>query len=76
MTLRATLDVFSGDAAGTVLLDGEWSLQSEKGVEVIRRRERIEIPGGTPSPAGEAEGMSRALAAFADRIAAAVGSAH
>ncbi|MBV8518017.1 MAG: membrane integrity-associated transporter subunit PqiC [Acidobacteria bacterium] len=62
---------FSAGPANTITLDAHWTLRAP-GVAAISHREQITIDIASLDSAQIADGMSRALAALADRIAAQV----
>ncbi len=74
--LVVNLDEFAADAAGHVVLDGNWALLAGTAREpALRRHERIVIDRPARDAAEEAAAMSLALDELADRIAAAIATA-
>lgn len=71
--LSVTILRFDADATGRVVLDAQWSL-AVAGRNGPRHRDTLEIPAEIPARGGEpaalVAAMSRAVAAFADRVAA------
>jgi uncharacterized protein len=73
-SLDVEIERFEGDLGGTVALVAHWTMRDPgKSAETrLRRDERIEIPGVSSDVDATVTGMGRALAALADRIAAAL----
>ncbi|HJS86857.1 MAG TPA: PqiC family protein [Acetobacteraceae bacterium] len=71
--IAVSIDQFSGDTSGRVVLRASW-IVSRSGERPTGKphRERIEIDAGTGIPRAVVPAMSRALGVLADRIAAGV----
>jgi uncharacterized protein len=68
-----SIDQFSGDTAGHVVLRASWLLiRSGERPTGTPHRERIEVDAGAGTPRAVVPAMSRALGVLADRIAATV----
>jgi uncharacterized protein len=73
MTIAIEMTRFDADKEGRVALDASWEVLDKNGkVVVFPREEKIVEPGIGPDAAAVAATMSRALARFADNIAAGI----
>lgn len=71
--LLLTFQEFSADASGRVTLDASWAVgRGNPPKPVLNRQTTLHVNAGSTTPGAVAEGMSRALGALADRIAAAL----
>jgi uncharacterized lipoprotein YmbA len=71
--LTLTIDQFSGDTSGKVVLRASWLLaRSGERPTGTPHRDRIEVNAGAGTPRAVVPAMSRALGVLADRIAATV----
>ena len=72
--LSVTVLRLDAEAAGRVVLEAQWSLSAGGAVAggAVRHRETLEVPAASGEPVALVAAMSRAVALFADRVAAAV----
>jgi len=68
--ISVDLSTFESDLEGHVVLNAQWTLESQESAVQLRRDEHIVIDEGSGAPDAVSAGMSRALAILADRIAA------